>query len=108
MSNKILILGATSFGGSSFMKFLKYNSKFKVWGTYKTKKNITRLFKKEKNKFKFIKLDLSIKNNSLTNIVRKIKPKYVFDFASICLVNESWVNPEYYLKVNFSSKLKFI
>lgn len=108
MNKKILVLGASSFGGSSFLKFLKNKTKYKVWGTYKTKSNLNKLFKDDNYKYNFIKLDLSGLNNDLVKIVEKIKPDYIFDFASVCLVNESWSNPDYYFKVNFFSKLKFI
>ena len=41
-------------------------------------------------------------------IVNSFKPEYIFDFASVCMVNESWDNPNYYLKVNLNSKINFI
>ena len=41
-------------------------------------------------------------------MVNIFKPEYIFDFASVCLVNESWDNPKYYFNVNLNSKLEFI
>ena len=108
MKKKILVLGASSFGGSSLLKFLKKNTKYKIWGTYKTKNNINKLFRNDKYQYNFIRLDLSSSNNRLIEIIEKLKPNYIFDFASVCLVNESWSNPDYYFKVNFSSKLKLV
>ncbi len=108
MNKKILVLGASSFGGSSFLKFLKKKTKYKIWGTYRTKSNIMKLFKNNKHQYDFIKLDLASPDNDLIKIVERVKPNYIFDFASVCLVNESWSDPCYYFKVNFSSKLKFV
>jgi dTDP-glucose 4,6-dehydratase len=108
MKNKILILGATSFGGSSFLKFLKKKTNNKLWGTYRSKSNLKKLFKKNIKNYDFIKLDLSSSNNNLVNLVEKIRPNYIFDFASVCLVNESWQNPNYYFNVNYFSKIDII
>ena len=107
--DKVLILGASSFAGSSFVNYLFQNYKFKLYGTYNSKKNLDKLiFKKNKCKIKLIKIDLSSKQNKLLYNIKKIKPKYIFDFASVCLVNESWFEPEYYFKVNVESKIELV
>ena len=109
MKTKVLILGATSFAGSSFINFLIQKKKYKVIGTYNSKKNLKKLiFKNKLKKFKIIKLNLNSEKNSLLKIVKSFKPKYIFDFASVCMVNESWDNPNYYLRVNLNSKINFI
>jgi dTDP-glucose 4,6-dehydratase len=106
---RVLILGVSSFAGSSFANYLFQNQKFELFGTFHSKKNINKLiFKKNKCKIKLIKIDLSTKKNKILSIIKKIKPKYIFDFASICLVNESWFNPQYYFKVNVDSKIELI
>ncbi len=108
MKKRILILGVSSFGGSSFFKYLNREKKYKIWGTYRKKSNLKKLFNNFKNNYNFIKLDLSAPNNRLIKIISKIKPHYIFDFASVCLVNESWLNPNYYFKVNFYSKIQMV
>lgn len=108
MNYKILILGATSFGGSSFIKFLKRKTNHKVWGTYRSKSNLVKMFKNKPKTLNFVKLDLSHKKNNLIKIVKKIKPNLIFDFASVCLVNESWQKPNYYFNVNYFSKIDLI
>ncbi len=106
---KILILGVSSFAGSSFANYISNNSKYELFGTYNSKKNFNDLiFKKNKCKIKLIKVDLSVKNINLFNLVKKIKPNYIFDFASVCLVNESWFEPENYFKVNVESKIELV
>ena len=68
------------------------------------KKNvkITKFFKTNKIKVALPsekQLD-QLSNYDLNKLVDKIKPNYIIDFASICMVNESWVNPKYYFEVN--------
>lgn len=109
MKTKVLILGASSFAGSSFTNFLIKKNKYKILGTYNSKKNLKKLiFKNTLSKFNLIKLDLNKEKNSLLKIVKSFKPNYIFDFASVCMVNESWDTPNYYFRVNLNSKINFI
>lgn len=105
---KILVLGASSFAGSSFFEYLNNNFNYKILGTYNSKKNLTKLFNNKKIFKRLVKLNLNNNNHKLLDIVKKFKPEYIFDFASICLVNESWNNPKYYFNVNLNSKLELI
>ena len=80
MKTKVLILGATSFAGSSFINFLIQKKKYKVIGTYNSKKNLKKLiFKNKLKKFKLIKLNLNNEKNSLLKIIKSFKPEYIFD-----------------------------
>ena len=100
MRTKVLILGSSSFAGSSFLNFLLKKKKYKILGTYNSKKNLNKLIFKDKlGKFQLAKLDLNSEKNSLLKIIRSFKPAYIFDFASVCMVNESWDDPNYYFKV---------
>ncbi len=104
MLKKILILGVSSFAGYTFFQHIK-NKKFKIYGTYNKKINIGSI---EKKNIKLFKIDLNINKNNLTKLTKKIKPDYIVDFASICMVNESWINPTKYYNINFFSKIDFI
>ena len=101
---KVLILGISSFAGYSFAKYL-VKKKYNIIGSYNKKKN----YHFEKNKYlKLIKIDLEKENNLLIKIVQKYKPNYIIDFASICMVNESWKYPLKYFRINCLSRIKFI
>ncbi len=102
---KILILGTSSFAGSSFLNYI-LNKNYIVFGTYFSKKYLFIDEIKNKKNIKFIKLDLSKNFNKLYKLVERIKPNIIIDFASICLVNESWKSPQYYFNVNFNSRIK--
>ena len=109
---KILILGCSSFSGSSMVDFL-LKKNFTVSGTYNNKKpNIYLNFMKNKkiNNFKMLKVNLLKKNDTLKLIkfIKKEKPNFIIDFASICMVNESWKLPKKYFKINFLSKIHIL
>jgi dTDP-glucose 4,6-dehydratase len=109
IKNKILILGASSFGGLSATIHL-LNKGHNVVGTYnKNKKKITNSLKKLKliNKITLEKLELKNDSLKLNKIVKKYKPNIIIDFASICLVPESWDKPLDYFKINVDSKIPF-
>ncbi len=101
LKQKVLILGVSSFAGYSFYNYIK-SKKFKVYGTYNKNINIGHI---NKSKIKLSKIDLEKDNNKLILLVKKIKPEFIIDFASICMVNESWQNPKKYFKINFLSKI---
>jgi len=109
LKTTVLLLGSSSFAGSIFKNYLNKKKKYDILGTYNSKKNIKKLIFKDKlNKFQLVKLDLNKEKNTLLQIIKSFKPVYIFDFASICMVNESWDDPNYYLRVNLNSKIKFI
>lgn len=112
MKKKILILGISSFGGASFANYLLKKTNFKIFGTFNNKKKLPfDLFLKKNKRYKFLKLfklDLTKNNNNLENLTKKISPNYIIDFASICMVNESWIHPKHYFQINFFSKINFI
>ncbi len=111
MKKRILILGSSSFSGASTVNHLLNKKKYKIFGTYRKKKIDSYLpykFNKKKNSFKEYKVDFLKNPYNLINIVKKLKPEVILDFASICMVNESWKNSEIYFQINVSSKIKMI
>ena len=74
----------------------------------KQKNSIYLPFKKNSNikNLKEFKLDF-LKNSDvekLVKLIKKIKPEIIIDFASICMVQESWKYPDKYFLVNVISK----
>ena len=109
---KILILGTSSFGGAATANFL-LNKKFFVIGTYRRKKSHLyqpHLQNSNVKNFKDFKIDFDLEKDILKiiKIISKYKPKYIIDFASICMVNESWEQPETYIKSNLEKKSMLI
>ena len=110
MNKKILILGTSSFGGSSLAKFL-LDQKINVIGTYNKKKNNfyqQQKFSKNIKLYKEYKINLIKDLSKLKKIINKFKPTHIVDFASICMVAESWDKPDYYFDINCSSKAELL
>jgi len=100
---KILILGLNSFSGSTFANYIQ-KKKYKVYGVYHKEKNKKyTLYDSQKIIIKKIN---NLEHKKLINFIKKIKPTIIVDFASICMVNESWKYKSYYNKVNYISKIK--
>jgi len=105
---KFLVLGSHSFSGSTFINFL-LEKKYPVLGTFNSKKpSKNLLFLKNKNlrKLKNFKINFLIKKDikKLCVIIKKYKPSYIIDFASICDVDNSWFSSSDYFKINVLSK----
>ena len=109
MKKKILVLGSSSFSGASFIKYLIEKNNFEIFGTYRKNKKKFQLpykFSKNYRTFKNFQIDFSKNKKFLKKLILKINPEYIVDFASICMVNESWANSDYYYKVNVLSKIR--
>jgi dTDP-glucose 4,6-dehydratase len=111
IKEKFLLLGISSFAGASMADYL-IKQKKNVFGTYRNTKIKPYLpFKyneNKENKVKLIKVDLLKDSKKILRIVKKIKPDYIIDFASICMVGESWVNPKKYYDTNLIAKIELI
>ncbi len=108
MKQKILILGVSSFAGFSFAQYIFKKKKFKIYGTFSSFKTKELMCFKKEEKINLIKLNLLNNSQKLLKIVKQIKPNIIIDFASVCLVNESWKNPNEYFKINFNSKIDLV
>ena len=106
MKKKILILGISSFAGYTFAKYL-IKKNFNIVGTFNSNQKIFSDIRNFKN-LKLYKINLEKNFNGLFIIAKKENPNYIIDFSSICMVNESWINPEKYFKINCLSKIKLI
>ena len=100
---KILILGVNSFSGATLASFCKKNT-FKLYGTFHSSKNKKYLVYDKKITLKKIN---NLNHKSLISFIKQINPDYIIDFASICMVNESWKHNKYYMNVNYHSKKNY-
>ena len=93
------------------VNFLLNKKKFLIFGTYRRKKiNQYLPYKDNRNLklFKEYRVDFLGNSKKIIKILEKLKPDYIIDFASICMVNESWNNPEIYFKTNVSYKAEIL
>ena len=109
--DKFLLLGISSFAGASMANYL-IRQKKNVFGTYrnaKIKPYLPFKYNEEKdNKVNLIKIDLLKDSKKILRIVKKIEPEYIIDFASVCMVGESWANPKKYFDINLTAKIELI
>ena len=93
------------------VNFILKKEKFKILSTYRKKKINQYLpftYNKNFKKIKQFKIDLLKDTKPLLKIFKNFKPDYIIDFASICMVNESWSKPDLYFKTNVLSKAKIL
>ena len=101
---KILILGLNSFSGSTFANFIQKKKIYKLYGVYHKKKNKKYILYNQ-SKITKRKID-NLEHKKIIQFIKKVKPSIIVDFASICMVNESWKFRKYYNDVNYLSKIK--
>lgn len=116
-TKKIIIIGSNSFSAGSLIKLL-LKKNFNVYGISRSNLYSRKFlrFNPKNNKFKFYKLDLNKNNKRIINLIQRIKPQYIVNFASQSMVGQSWDNPlDWYYTNSYStiklyhqiSKLKF-
>ena len=111
MKSKILVLGASSFAGSSFISLSIKTGVFKkIVGVYNTYVPITfsQMQNQKQTNLRLIKLNFSKDAKKLIKIIETFKPEQIIDFSSICMVAESWQMPEKYFSYNIQSKIPLL
>tara|TARA_Y100000591_G_C21833555_1_gene701104 strand:+ start:1123 stop:2100 length:978 start_codon:yes stop_codon:yes gene_type:complete len=104
MSKKIIVIGSSSFSGSWMVKELIKN-KFNVTGISRSKIKREFLFFNEKE-YNFHQLDINKQFKKITNLIDKIRPSIIINFAAQSFVRTSWETPEDWFKTNTYSSIK--
>ncbi len=113
-----LVIGSNSFSGSHFVNELLIND-YDVCGVsrsqqpndvflpYKWPENKVNKIKKNDilDKFEFYSFDLNNDTEQICNLIDKIKPEYIVNFASQGMVAESWLNPVHWYQTNIVSQV---
>ena len=110
---KILILGANSFAGTSFVKYL-LSKNFYVFSTSRSAKkkdpfNIYKEHVTNKN-YQFKKIDINKKKDleKIKKIILNNKIQIIVDFGSQSMVGQSWDAPEDWVRTNCLGKLNLV
>lgn len=105
MKKKILITGASGFTGGYLSEYLLSQNKFEIFGTYNTEKSFINSPVKEKINFK--KIDLNDSQN-VFNLVRDLKPDYIFHLAAASSPSESFKDPLETFHTNVNAEINIL
>ena len=109
VSERIVVLGCNSFGGSSVVRQL-VDDGFRVVGINRSPllpgQPSAHRDVMHKNNFDFRLYDLNKHSFELMNFLRDYKPHYVIDFAGQGMVAPSWDHPEQWYTTNVANKAK--
>lgn len=104
-----LILGSTSFAGSSLVNYLLSKDET-VIGISRSEEPhpVMQPYFANANKkaFQFFPLDLNQHSEEIKKIILQYKPHYIIDFAGQGMVAESWNDPAQWYLTNIVSKVK--
>ncbi len=103
---KIVIIGSNSFSAGSLIKIL-LKKKYYIYGISRSKINRKpfKSFSINKN-FRFFRLDINKNNAAIINLIKKIKPNYIINYASQSMVGQSWKDTEDWYLTNSYSMIK--
>jgi len=106
-NKKIIIIGANSFSAGSLIYHL-LSKKYIIFGISRSKinKKCFLRFNPRNENFSFKKLDLNKDHNKIVNLIKKIKPGHIVNFASQSMVGQSWNNSIDWFYTNSFSTIK--
>lgn len=105
---KVLVLGANSFAGATFISQLQ-SLNLEVLGISRSQlSELSLLIIGDCSNFKFIQLDINSAMTKLIDLLDNFQPTFIVDFAGQGMVAESWSNPLQWYTTNLLSKIKIL
>lgn len=107
-TDKILVLGATSFAGSAFIDYC-LSQKMQVIGVSRSeelKPAFCPYFENpNRDRFHYIQADLNLDLKKIVGVLEEFQPAYVVDYAGQGMVANSWDHPEQWFQTNVVAKV---
>lgn len=106
---KVCVIGSNSFSGASFCKYLLEND-VEVIGLSRSPEPIDALlpYKWVAGKhIQFHQLDLNHHLDEIEQLLDRVKPSHIYNFAAQSMVGQSWDFPEHWFMTNAVSTIKF-
>jgi GDPmannose 4,6-dehydratase len=106
---KILITGVTGQDGSNMVRYLLKNTDLTIYGGIRrlSVKNHENIDDIKDKRFVVVNLDIS-DQQCIINMVKKIRPDYVVNFAAQSFVGESWNTPVHTFTTNTLAIIYFL
>ena len=107
---KVIITGINGQDGAYLAQYLLKKKKYKVFGFIRRSSNykLTRLdYLKITDKINFLNVELT-EPKRIEEIIKKIKPDFIYNLAAQSFVQYSFENPEYTFEVNLNSVLNML
>ncbi len=106
--DKLVVIGSNSFSGASFIRYA-LDRDVEIFGTSRSAEPVHALLPykwRPHSQFSFHQLDLNHHLSEIMDLIRKIKPQYVVNFAAQSMVAESWRYPSDWFMTNTVSTVK--
>lgn len=113
---KILVIGSNSFSGSHFVA-VALQAGHEVWGVsrsleldpvflpYRWSSNVNTQPLATRDNFHFQTIDLNSQLTALIELIDRVEPAVVVNFAAQGMVAESWLNPTHWYQTNVVSQV---
>ena len=108
MPKKILVLGANSFAGASYIKYMSTSDAQIVGISRSQLSTLSQLIIGDNSRADFQKIDLNLQMNKLFELMNTFKPEIIIDFAGQGMVAESWSNPNQWYTTNLLAKINIL
>ena len=109
MSTTVCVIGSNSFSGASYCKFLLEQG-YQVIGISRSLEPVDALLPYRwvngVNKVNFYQLDINHDLTKIDNLLDRLKPSYIYNFAAQSMVGQSWDFPEHWFMTNVVSTIK--
>ena len=114
MSKTILVIGGTSTAGAYYVYHLLKKTDYNVISTYRILREnkdecayrYHKMTTKQLARLKEIELDLNWDKDMIDKLLKETKADYIVNFASLCMVNQSWRAPTDWLTTNIIGQTK--
>lgn len=106
---RYLVLGSTSFAGSSFIEYLLSHDEEVIGISRSLEPHAVMqpyFNHPRKSAFSYYQFDINMQLDSIIQIINQKKPRYIVDFAGQGMVAESWNDPAQWYQTNIISKIK--
>jgi dTDP-glucose 4,6-dehydratase len=105
---KIIVIGSNSFSGASYCQFA-LKKRAQIIGISRSEEPVEALLPYkwvDHDQFAFHRLNLNHDLSMIMDLINKVKPEYVVNFAAQSMVAESWLNPDHWFMTNAVSTIK--